>query len=539
MGIRNWFGRLFRQDKQQEVAVPAPVLADKPKPIKVPDGALISSRLNPEAYRRVPVFSLPTPAPGVLPAGETGMAMDSGIGSANNWANQFAIDGYWTEGITFLGYAYLSELAQRPEYRVISETIATEMTREWIEFFSTTDDDDDKQDRIKELEEEFKRLCVSDMFARAAQQDGFFGRGHIYIDTGDTDNTDELQKSLGDGWDELSKTKLSKKKIRSLRTIEAVWCYPTSYNSNDPLKDNWYRPDSWYVQAKIVHSSRLITLIGREVPDLLKPTYSFGGLSLSQMAKPYVDNWLQTRQSVNDIISAFSVFVLETNLAESLQADGQQLFKRAELFNNLRDNRGLMMIDKESEGFQNVSAPLGGLSELQAQAQEHMASVSHIPTVKLLGIQPAGLNASSEDQMRVFYDYIHAYQEHLFRHPLRRLMGLIMISLWGETDKAIDFRFKPLFSLDEKSEAEVEKLKAETDQILIDTGVISPEESRKRVAADPASGHSSIDVDDAPDLLDEEEHGLAPKGGKLLPGLGEEDTDDSASNRLFGKAEAA
>ncbi|WP_198327721.1 hypothetical protein [Mesorhizobium sp. WSM1497] len=36
----------------------------------------------------------------------------------------------------------------------------------------------------------------------------------------------------------------------------------------------------------------------------MKPTYSFGGLSLSQMVKPYVDNWLETRQSVNDIISA-------------------------------------------------------------------------------------------------------------------------------------------------------------------------------------------------------------------------------------------
>ncbi|MBB3743895.1 hypothetical protein FHX10_003394 [Rhizobium sp. BK591] len=537
MGIRDWFG-LGRQ-KTHETAAPAQAAPEKPKPIKVPDGALLSSRINPDSYARVPVFSLPNPPPGVLPKGESGMAMDSAVTGTNAWANQFAIDGFWTEGITFLGYAYLSELAQRPEYRVISETIATEMTREWIEFFSTASDDDDKEERIKELEEDFKRLCVSDMFARAAQQDGFFGRGHIYIDTGDTEDTAELQTSLGDGWDVLSRTKLSNKKIIALRTIEAVWCYPTSYNSNDPLKDNWYRPDSWYVQAKTVHSSRLITLIGREVPDLLKPTYSFGGLSLSQMAKPYVDNWLQTRQSVNDIISAFSVFVLSTNLAESLQADGQQLFKRAELFNNLRDNRGLMMIDKDSEAFQNVAAPLSGLSELQAQAQEHMASVSHIPTVKLLGIQPAGLNASSEDQMRVFYDYIHAYQEHLFRHPLRRLMGLVMISLWGEVDKAIDFKFKPLFSLDEKSDAEVGKLKAETDQIYIDTGVISPEESRKRVAADPASGHSSIDVDDVPDLLDEEEQGLEPKGGHPLPGADEEDTDESASNRLFGKAEAA
>lgn len=520
MGIRDWFGR----KNAPAVEVPKTPEVEKPKPFRIPDGALANSRIKPELVRDISVYQAASPPPGVVPDGAPTLAMDSQISSTNAWANGLALSGFWTEGITFLGYAYLSELAQRPEYRVIAETIATEMTREGIEFTSTADDDDAKTDRIKELEAEFKRLEVMDIFGRAAQQDGFFGRGHIYIDTGDTDNPDELKKSIGDGWDALSRAKLKKKRIRQLRTVEAVWCYPTSYNSNDPLADDWYTPDMWYVQAKMVHATRLITLIGREVPDLLKPTYSFGGLSLSQMAKPYVDNWLQTRQSVNDIISAFSVFVLSTNLATSLEGDGQQLFSRAELFNNLRDNRGLMMIDKESEAFQNVAAPLSGLHELQAQAQEHMASVSHIPTVKLLGIQPAGLNASSEDQMRVFYDYIHAYQEHLFRNPLRTIMGMVMLSLWGETDDSIDFKFKPLFSLDEKGAAEVEKMKAERDQILVDTGILSPEEARQRVANDPGSDYSSIDVDDVPDLIDEEESGFIPEGG------------GSAVNQLF-KAE--
>ena len=36
-----------------------------------------------------------------------------------------------------------------------------------------------------------------------------------------------------------------------------------------------------------VHTSRILTFIGRPVPDLLKPAYSFGGLSLVQLG--YVD----------------------------------------------------------------------------------------------------------------------------------------------------------------------------------------------------------------------------------------------------------
>lgn len=527
-----WAWLFGKKEKVEAPVAPAPVAFAKRKSTMGLDQAIaLLQAEEKEKAQPITVFAMPSHPPSVYGADKDKqpMAMDDALVATNTWANSFGINGFMSEGITFLGYQYLSELAQRPEYRVISETIATEMTRKWIQF-NSKDGDDDKAEKIKQLEAEFKRLHVRDMFCRATEQDGFFGRGHIYIDTGDTDDRDELNKSIGDGWDKLSKAKVSPKHpITALRTIEAVWCYPTSYNSNDPLKDNWYRPDSWFVQAKTVHSSRLITFIGREVPDILKPTYSFGGLSLSQMAKPYVDNWLQTRQGVNDIISAFSVFVLGTNLAESLQADGQELFKRATLFNLLRTNKGLMLIDKESEEFQNVSASLAGLDALQAQSQEHMAAVSHIPLVKLLGIQPAGLNASSEGEIRSFYDYINSYQEHLFRDKLHRLLGLIMLSLWGEVDEDIDFKFEPLWSLDEKGLAEVEKLKAETDQILIDTGTISQEEARKRVAHDPDSGYSDIEVDELPDLEQEEEDGLKVKGAG---GEGE----GSADEAIFGKA---
>jgi hypothetical protein len=58
--------------------------------------------------------------------------------------------------------------------------------------------------------------------------------------------------------------------------------------------------------------------------------------------------------------------------------------------------------------------PRWALSMLQAQAQEQMAAVSSIPLVKLLGIAPTGLNASSDGEIRVFYDYIHALQQSIF-----------------------------------------------------------------------------------------------------------------------------
>ena len=99
------------------------------------------------------------------------------MGGALGWAGCFA-NQVFAEGLEFLGYPYLAELAQRPEYRVITDTIATEMTRKWIKFQAVGEED--KTAQIKAIEDEFTRLGVKDAFRKAAELDGFFGRAHIY-----------------------------------------------------------------------------------------------------------------------------------------------------------------------------------------------------------------------------------------------------------------------------------------------------------------------------------------------------------------------
>ena len=449
------------------------------------------------------------PPPGVVPKDHK-LAMDSAVTDMAAWAGQSLAAGTWTEGLTFMGYAYLAELTQRPEYRMFSSVIATEMTRKWIKVQAADDHDgEDKTDKIKALEDMLKRLCVQDAFYRLAEQDGFFGRTHLFLDVAscDLDERDELKKPLD------AKTKVTPDKpLRRIKVIEPIWCYPQQYNTTDPLKPDWYNPSMWFVMSKEIHASRLMTFVGHEVPDILKPAYAFGGLSRSQMAKPYVDNWLTTRQSVNDLIHAFSTMILMTDMSASLQASNSSLdgtgtgtaddaiLGRLDLFNLFRDNRGVFALNKDTEDFKNVSTPLSTLDALQAQSQEHMASVSKIPLVKLLGIQPAGLNASSDGEIRVFYDTIAAFQEQFFRSGLERVVGLCQLSLWGDIDPAITIKFEQLWSLDEVQEATVRKLEAETDDILVNgVASLSPEESRKRVAADPDTPYASLDVEDMPE----------------------------------------
>jgi phage-related protein (TIGR01555 family) len=444
------------------------------------------------------------PPPGVLPRGKR-LALDSFNPEFNGWVAGAQYSWAFVEGYTFLGYPYLSQLSNIAEYRLLGSTVAEEATRKWIKIKSK-DGQKSKASKIEELEKELERLGVREAFKLISEQDSWFGRSHLYLDTGATDDPKELKKPLGDGGT-LTATKLHptgfkkgrRGKLRALKVVEPVWCYPARYDASDPLKDNWYRPDTWFVNGKEVHVSRLLVFVGRPVSDLLKPSFSFGGLSLSQLAKPYVDNWLQTRQSVNDLIQAFSTMVLMTDLAGLLQTGGQELDKRIALFNQYRNNRGVMALSKTDEDFKNVSAPLGGLDKLQAQAQEHICSVGQIPLVKYTGISPSGLNASSEGEIRVFYDREHAYQESFMDPHLGTVFKLAQVNIWGEADDDIIYEWEPLHELTELQLAELHERNAKADQTLIDAGTLDPSESRKRLSEDPAQRYGDLDPDDLPE----------------------------------------
>jgi phage-related protein (TIGR01555 family) len=449
-------------------------------------------------------FKLPKPAPGVMPEASK-IAMDAAMAPTFSYANQY--DAY-SEGLVFLGYPVLAQMAQRTEYRRPSEILAKEMTRKWIKVVSAGDDD--KTEKVAAIEAELKRLNAQRCFREALEQDGFFGRSQIFLDMGDEDLT-ELKLPLSD-----KNTKVSKSKpLKALTVVEPTWTYPNQYNTDNPLRQDFYKPSSWFVYGTEVHASRMLTFVSREVPDMLKPAYAFGGLSLTQLLKPYVDNWLSTRQAVNDLVRMFSTSVLKTNLDQLITPQGADggILNRVQGFNLMRNNQGTFVVDKNNEDFANVSTPLGTLDALQAQAQEHQSSACGIPLVKLFGITPKGLNGSTDGEIQAFYEWLESLQEGISPH-VKRLLDVIQLSLFDAIDDGITFVWQPLKHLDEVQDATVQKTQADTDAVYIEAGVITPEEVRTRLAGDEEGPYHGLDLSieiEPPEADDPSSNGNAPE----------------------------
>lgn len=479
--------------KKKEVAAPEPVKEPEKAEMKIKSEAVtdVSSKHRKE-------FQQYKPPKGVIPeAIEQGiLAMDSTPYSSLNDSFQGYTYGYPD---TFPGYPYLSTLAQKPENRKMVGTLAEEMTRKWVKL--KTVGDDDKSDRVQKLYEAMEKFKLKERFREAAEHDGYFGGGQIYIDVQSvksvsawTDDV-ELQSKLF-----LSDKKIKKGSLKGFTVIEPVWTYPGVYNTDNPMSPDFYKPTEWFVMGKTVNASRMIDFVSRQVPDLLKAAYNFRGLSLTQIAEPYVNNWLRTRDSVSDMIHSFSIPVLGTDMQSVLSGGGAEtLIYRLEMFNQCRDNRGAFAKNNNStepETVEFVNAPLTGLDSLQSQSQEHMAAVSSIPLVKLLGITPSGLNASSEGEIRVFYDYIHALQQILFKDNLKRALDIIQLSEFGDIDPEVTFEFEPLYEMSEKEKAEIRKIDADADAVYITNSVLAGNEVRQKLADDPDSPYHSLDLSD-------------------------------------------
>ena len=401
----------------------------------------------------------------------------------------------------FVGYSMLSNISQEALIRAGVETIADEMTRKLVEWTYDDDDgeDDGKKDKlITDMETQCAKYKIVDIFNDALCKDGLFGGCLIYIDVGDLDDEEKAEPLI------LDKKTFKKGSFRGLKVIEPINCYPGWYNSSDPTSPDYFKPKYWYIMGKKYHASRFIYIASNEAPLLLKPAYNFFGIPRAQLALDYVAQFVANRESAQELLNKFSLTCWKTNMAQVLQgASTSDLVKRAKLFNKMKHNSGVMLLDKETEDMVQLNTPLGGVREIVEMSLNLLTAVWRIPKIKYIGEGEGGLNASSVEQMRSFYDFILSQKQKVLTNPFEILMKIFQLNLGYDINEALGFRFPSLVEMDESDRANLNKMQADRDNIYLSAGVISQEEVRQRLSMDKNSGYSMIDVDEVPEMPEE------------------------------------
>lgn len=427
-------------------------------------------------------FKRAEPLPGVVPdtQRETVLAMDA---TPYDVLNSMSIG---TEYSGFRGYPILAAMSQQVEYANMHTVMADEMTRNWIEVKSRKDGDPD----IDLMEQALVKYDVKRLIHEAVKQDSMFGVAHIYIDTGADEK--ELEKPLF-----LDPRKITKGSLKGLRCVDPTWIYPAMYNTRWPLAADYYKPQAWYVMGQTLHESRFIDIISRPVPDILKPSYVFGGLSLTQLMEDYVTDWRDAKKNVIKILRSLRMRALKTDMEARLEVPGQ-FDKRIQMFTKYQDNFGIWALDM-SEDLIHMQTSLSELSNLLSNYQDQLCIPSRVTNLKLLGNAPAGLNASGDSELATWHETVSGYQDGELRRPLENIFKIIQLSEFGEIKDDIYFDFRPLDELSEKEKAEIAKIRVETVTTAADSQLVDSEEARDALKCIEGAGFENLDGDYEPE----------------------------------------
>lgn len=418
----------------------------------------------------------------------------------------------------FLGYPYLIGLSQNALINAGVVTVADDMTKRFVEI-RKDGKRIDNDEKIKRLHTLFEDFGVKEVFNEAAQKCDFEGGCLVYLDTGEKDDK-KLKKPL-------IYDKSLRGKLKRLTLVEALNLYPGIYNATDPLRPNYFNPETWLVLGREIHRSRFLYFAPNQVSILYRAAYNFFGIPIAQRVLDYVAHCTKTREAEQRLATKFSQTVFKTNMREILAGGGaNQLRNRIKLMAQHRDNDSIIAINAGSEdaGGEDIiklETPLTGVADIVRQSVEFVAAIFRIPLVKFLGISPGGLNATGDADLTNYVDHIAAKQEKIFRTPIKQILDVLQLTEYGEIDPQLRCHFIPISDEDEEQRARIQNIQVDTVARARENLLVSEVEGRSALANDEKGLFASINPADAPKPIDfewgEEGEGIGSAGNGLYP----------------------
>lgn len=234
-----------------------------------------------------------------------------------------------------------------------------------------------------------------------------------------------------------------------------------------------------------VHHSRIVRLTGIDLPFFQAITEMMWGESnLERLWDRMIafDNATMSCASLIDRANLRTVGV--DGLRDIIATGGEAqagLEAMFEMMRLLQVNEGLTLIDK-NDTFASTAYSFAGLSDMMLQFGQQLAGASGIPLVRLFGQSPAGLSATGESDMRMYYDSINSQQEAKLRRAWDLLLKVLWRSVFGkDAPKDLEFTFQPLWQTSDLDKATIAKTNVESIIAGHEEGLVSTKASMQEL----------------------------------------------------------
>lgn len=340
---------------------------------------------------------------------------------------------------------------------------------------------------IRELDKEFKVLpnCVE--FVRLGRVFGV----RVCLFLVDSPDPEYYEKPFNiDG--------VRPKSYKGMSQIDPYWLAPLLgfEASANPASEDFYEPTWWLINGKRIHRTHLVIFRTCELPDILKPSYIYGGVPIPQWIAERVYASERTANEAPLLALTKRLITYKMDLTQAA-ANQEEFEAKLQYFSNLMNNFGVKVIGGEEEVNQHDTS-LADLDNTIMTQYQLVAAAAEVPATKLLGTTPKGFNATGEYDEKSYHEKLESIQQHSLSPLVERHHMLIRKAYiepkFGKSDFKTEVRWLPVNSPSAEEQADTNLKKSQADSLNVDMGAIDGIDVRNRLIADKDSGYNGLEA---------------------------------------------
>lgn len=273
-----------------------------------------------------------------------------------------------------------------------------------------------------------------------------------------------------------------------------------SYKTNDnPMSEDFCKETALKVIPK--QSGFTIDRYGNQVPNTNKldpiviDASRYGhisldkadddetGTSIIKRCERQLNNMAIADETVGKMMREFTIKVFQSDRLVNEPHD--DFIRDREMLSRVANTEAMMFIGNDDK-VTKLSTPTAGINVLLDQAWKALSTACGIPKSVLTGEQ-AGTLAGAGQDVQNYYDRVRAFQEQTLKPEIEYIVKLLMWSKnfgGGYLDPdSLEWHieFNPLWSPDDKTQAEIAQLKMQTAVNAVQGGLYGPDEMRQKL----------------------------------------------------------
>jgi phage-related protein (TIGR01555 family) len=253
-------------------------------------------------------------------------------------------------------------------------------------------------------------------------------------------------------------------------------------------------------QQPIVHASRVLRFDAVPTPrrrkDQLQGWNESAVSRVYEVIRDFSQSYAGTAVALQNLGSM--IYKLK-DLGKMLAADKDSLvLTRLQLLETARSSVNMVPLDADGEELAPVaSGSMTGAKDLLERWDVRLAGAIGWPVTVLMGRSPAGMNATGENDLAIFYDTMEGDQGDI-TPLLERFYRYLMLAKDGPTKgKELEgwaLKWNKLWQESQGEQAKTRQALAQADAVYLDRGVLSPDEvANSRFAGDEYSIDTELD----------------------------------------------